>query len=199
MRILAIDVGTGTQDILLFDSENHIENNVKLVLPSATEIAARRIRAVQAAARPLLLEGAVAGGGPCSWALEAFLHAGGKAYATAEAAQTIDDDLDRVRELGVTLVSDDEALRVDAERVRLGDVDLLLVEARADVDRAARRRREHRLLDRGELGVRALLPVVVDVEGVGVVPAAAAAIPGRRRRVGDGDGGREAEEPATFE
>lgn len=124
MRILSIDVGTGTQDILLFDSENHIENNVKLVLPSATEIAARRIRAVQAAGRPLLLEGAVAGGGPCSWALEAFLHAGGKAYATAEAAQTIDDDLDRVRELGVTLVSDDEALRVDAERVRLGDVDL---------------------------------------------------------------------------
>ena len=45
MRILAVDMGTGTQDILLFDSENHIENSVKLVLPSATEVAARRIRA----------------------------------------------------------------------------------------------------------------------------------------------------------
>ena len=44
MRILTVDVGTGTQDILLFDSAQHIENSVKLVMPSPTEIAARRIR-----------------------------------------------------------------------------------------------------------------------------------------------------------
>ena len=124
MRILAIDVGTGTQDILLFDSETHIENSVKLVLPSPTEIAARRIRAAQAANRPLLLDGTVAGGGPCSWALEDFLRAGGQAFATPEAAQTIDDDLDRVRSLGVTIVSDDEVARLDAERVTLRDLDL---------------------------------------------------------------------------
>lgn len=124
MRILAIDVGTGTQDILLFDSENHVENSIKLVLPSPTEIAARRIRAVQAAGRSLLLDGTVAGGGPCSWALEDFLRAGGRAWATEEAAQTIDDDLDRVRELGVTVVSEEEARSVDAERVTLRDLDL---------------------------------------------------------------------------
>ena len=35
MRILAIDMGTGTQDILLFDSDKPVENNVKMVLPSA--------------------------------------------------------------------------------------------------------------------------------------------------------------------
>ena len=45
MRILAIDMGTGTQDILVFDPERPVENNEKLILPSATEIAARRIRA----------------------------------------------------------------------------------------------------------------------------------------------------------
>ena len=43
MRILAIDMGTGTQDILLFDSDAPVENSVKLVMPSATEIAARRM------------------------------------------------------------------------------------------------------------------------------------------------------------
>ena len=40
MRILAVDVGTGTQDILLFDSSGPVENCVKLVMPSPTQIAA---------------------------------------------------------------------------------------------------------------------------------------------------------------
>ena len=34
MRILAIDVGTGTQDIMIYDSEKELENAIKLVLPS---------------------------------------------------------------------------------------------------------------------------------------------------------------------
>jgi uncharacterized protein (DUF1786 family) len=117
-------MGTGTQDILLFDSEQHIENSAKLVVPSATEIAARRIRQAASAGRPLVLTGTVAGGGPCSWALEDFLKSGGTAYATPLAAQTIDDDLERVAELGVTLVSEDEVQRLDAERVELRDLDL---------------------------------------------------------------------------
>jgi uncharacterized protein (DUF1786 family) len=124
MRILAIDMGTGTQDILLFDSDQPIENSVKLVLPSATEIAARRIRRVTGSGQAIVLDGAVAGGGPCSWALEAFLKAGGKAFATPEAAQTFDDDLDRVREMGITVVSDDEARSIDGERITLRDLDL---------------------------------------------------------------------------
>ncbi|MGE0601381.1 MAG: DUF1786 family protein [Dehalococcoidia bacterium] len=124
MRILAIDMGTGTQDILLFDSEQHIENSVKLILPSATEIAARRIRRANAAGRPLLLTGTVAGGGPCSWALEDFLRNGGRAFATPEAAQTIDDDLERVAALGVTLLAEDETRTLDADRVELHDLDL---------------------------------------------------------------------------
>ena len=34
MKILAIDVGTGTQDILIYDDEKELENSIKLVLPS---------------------------------------------------------------------------------------------------------------------------------------------------------------------
>src|SRR5262245_38432553 len=99
MRILAIDMGTGTQDILLFDSAKPAENNVKMVMPSATEIAARRIRRASADGQDVVLVGSVAGGGPCAWALEDFMRAGGHAFATPEAAQTLDDDLDRVREM----------------------------------------------------------------------------------------------------
>ena len=34
MRILAIDVGTGTQDIMIYDTTKELENAIKLVLPS---------------------------------------------------------------------------------------------------------------------------------------------------------------------
>src|SRR3989337_1909670 len=109
MKILAIDVGTGTQDILLFDSAGPVENCVKMVLPSATAIAAGRIRRATSAGRPIVLAGTIQGGGPCPWALEAHLRAGLAAHATPEAATTFDDDLETVARLGVHVVGEDEA------------------------------------------------------------------------------------------
>lgn len=126
MRILAIDMGTGTQDILVFDSAGPVENCVKLVLPSATEIAARRIRRATATGRPVVLSGVTMGGGPCHWALNDHLAAGGRAFATAEAARTFDDDLEAVAASGITIIGDDEARAAapDAERIVLRDLDL---------------------------------------------------------------------------
>ncbi len=124
MRILALDMGTGPQHILLYDSERSVENCVKMVMPSATEIAARRIRGAMQERSPILLTGCTAGGGPCSWALDEFIAAGGRAYATPEAARTFDDDLDRVREMGVEIVADDETRNLRARRIALRDLDL---------------------------------------------------------------------------
>ena len=124
MRILAIDIGTGTQDILLFDSDQPIENSLQLIMPSPTQIAAGRIRRATDSGRPVLLTGAIAGGGPCHWALEDHLRAGGRAFATAEAATTFDDDLENVERMGVKLVSEYEAQSLDAEKVELRDLDL---------------------------------------------------------------------------
>ncbi|MEX0682922.1 MAG: DUF1786 family protein [Dehalococcoidia bacterium] len=124
MRILAVDVGTGTQDILLFDSGQPIENALQLIMPSPTQIAAGRIRRATAAGRAVVLTGVIAGGGPCHWALEDHLRAGHAAYATGGAATTFDDDLENVERMGVTLVSEDEAARVDGEQVHLRDLDL---------------------------------------------------------------------------
>ena len=129
MQILAIDMGTGTQDILLFDPEKPVENNVKMVLPSATQVAATRIRRAARQQRPIVLTGVVAGGGPCSWAAEEFLAGGGIAYATPGAAQTFNDDLDEVRAMGIRIVSDDEARRLDADRIELRDLDLAAIRA----------------------------------------------------------------------
>jgi uncharacterized protein (DUF1786 family) len=129
VRILAIDVGTGTQDILLFDPSGPVENSPKLVVPSPTAIAADRIRRATAAGRPVILDGAVAGGGPCWWALEDHLRAGLPASATAAAALTFDDDLDRVRAAGVDVVDTTTAARLDGVRVTLADVDLPAIRA----------------------------------------------------------------------
>lgn len=123
MRILAIDVGTGTQDILLFDSEQELENCVKLVMPSPTQVVAARIRQATVAGRPILLRGVTMGGGPSSWAASDHLKAGYPVYATPDAARTFDDDLRAVEALGVRLVSDDEATGLaDAVVIALRDL-----------------------------------------------------------------------------
>jgi uncharacterized protein (DUF1786 family) len=124
MRILAVDVGTGTQDILVFDTSGPVENCVKMVMPSATSIAAGRIRKATAAGEPVVLTGHIQGGGPCHWALEDHLRAGLPAAATPEAATTFDDDLDNVKAMGVRLVSEDEARREQGVSLFLHDLDL---------------------------------------------------------------------------
>jgi uncharacterized protein (DUF1786 family) len=127
MKVLAVDIGTGTQDIVLFDSSQPIENSVKLIMPSPTEIAARKVRMATADGQPIVFTGTIQGGGPCHWAAEDHLRAGGVAYATEAAARTFDDDLDVVRAMGINLVSKDEAeqcLRAGAVAITLRDLDL---------------------------------------------------------------------------
>lgn len=123
MRILTVDVGTGTQDVLLFDSERELENCVKLVLPAPTVIIADRIRAATRAGAALLLEGVTMGGGPCHWAALDHVRAGYPLYATPDAARTFDDDLEAVARMGITVVSEDEAARLEGvRRIRLRDL-----------------------------------------------------------------------------
>ena len=106
-RALAIDVGTGTQDVLLFDADQEIENAVRLILPSPTVILAERIRAATRARRPVLLTGGLMGGGPVAWAARDHAGAGLAIAATPDAAGTLDDDLGQVRALGIEVVPAD--------------------------------------------------------------------------------------------
>ncbi|MCB0228894.1 MAG: pyruvate formate lyase-activating protein, partial [Anaerolineae bacterium] len=92
MQILAVDVGTGTQDILLFDSTRTPENCLKLVMPSPTMLVASAIRRATGAGNSLLLTGVTMGGGPSSWATEDHHRAGLPIYATADAARSFNDD-----------------------------------------------------------------------------------------------------------
>jgi uncharacterized protein (DUF1786 family) len=109
MKILAVDIGTGTQDIYLYNSSLDMENNFKLVVPSPTMIIHQQLKKATAQGEPILLTGVTMGGGPSTWATEAHLRKGLAVYATPEAARTINDDLLAVKEMGVIVVSEDEA------------------------------------------------------------------------------------------
>ncbi|MBW1917608.1 MAG: DUF1786 domain-containing protein [Deltaproteobacteria bacterium] len=121
LRLLAIDVGGGTQDILLWDADQPLENAVKLILPAPTQIIARRIQRLTAAGADLFLTGRLMGGGAVNRAIRGHLAQGLKVYARPEPALTVADNLDRVKALGLKLVDQPPQ---QAAAVTLGDVDL---------------------------------------------------------------------------
>jgi uncharacterized protein (DUF1786 family) len=126
MKILTIDIGTGTQDIFLYDSRLNIENGFKLVLPSPTMIIHRSILEATRLRQPILLTGVMMGGGPSAWAVEAHLKSGLPVFATPAAAKTINDELEKVEKLGVKVVSEEEAARLvnSTTLLELRDLDL---------------------------------------------------------------------------
>jgi uncharacterized protein (DUF1786 family) len=132
MRLLAVDVGTGTQDILLFDSDLEVENCFKLVMPSPTMIVARMVKAATRRGDPLLLTGVTMGGGPSTWATRDHAQAGYAVYATPDAARSFNDDLDAVvTEMGIQIVNEDEAValrrRDGIRHVKLKDFDFPVI------------------------------------------------------------------------
>lgn len=121
LQILAIDVGAGTQDILVYRTDQSVENSTKLVLPSMTRVVAREIEAATRDGVPIYLAGNVMGGGASSGAIQAHLAAGLDVYSNPDAARSLHNDLDRVRELGVQIVDERP---VDARVIHMRDVDL---------------------------------------------------------------------------
>src|SRR5881398_3892714 len=111
IRILAVDVGTGTQDILLFESGKTIENCFKMVMPSPTVIVAERIKRATERGQPILLTGVTMGGGPCHWAARDHALAGFAVAVTPEAGRTFDDDLTMVERMGFELIDEVEVLQ----------------------------------------------------------------------------------------
>jgi len=125
MRLLCVDIGFGTQDVLFIDTSQTVENAIQLVLPSPTALVAKKIKSATARNESLLLTGETMGGGACTQALKEHMKKGCTAYAVPAAALSFSDDLGEVDSWGVKLISPDEAIRLKADTtVRLGDIDL---------------------------------------------------------------------------
>ena len=119
MKILTVDIGTGTQDIYLYNSRLDIENGFKLVLPSPTMIVHHLLKQATRRKQAVVLNGVMMGGGPSAWAAEKHARAGLPIYATPQAAQTLNDDLTAVAATGIRLIGEEEVDRLPAEVVRV--------------------------------------------------------------------------------
>ncbi|MTK63798.1 MAG: hypothetical protein F8N15_04560 [Methanobacterium sp.] len=124
MKILAVDIGVGTQDIMLYDSEDTIENSFKMVMPSPTRIIAEKIRKHH---NDIFIKGSTMGGGPINKAIKNHLDRGYKVIMTESAAKTVRDDLDRVKEFGITIIPDSEK-HPELGSIELKDIDLDAIE-----------------------------------------------------------------------
>src|SRR6266571_4630025 len=120
-RILAIDIGAGTMDVLLYDPAQPMENATQLVLPSATALVGRRIENARRAGKAVFLHGNLMGGYHTTNAVWRHLETGLAVYATERAAGTVHDDLDLLRRKGVKIV---DTAPADAVAIELHDLDL---------------------------------------------------------------------------
>jgi uncharacterized protein (DUF1786 family) len=121
MSLLAIDVGAGTQDILLYDEDVPLEGSTKMVLPSQTVLVGDRINRARMRGWDIFLTGPTMGGGASTAAVRWHLAAGLKVFATAKAAATINDNLERVAALGIAI---QEEAPENVEVIETGDIDL---------------------------------------------------------------------------
>ena len=120
MRILAIDVGTGTQDIMIYDTEKELENSIKLVLPSPHLLVSQKIREIE---NDIYIDGEIMGGGKIKNTLLEHMEKGYKVVAEPTCAKTIRDNLEQVKSYGIKIASEDEDYS-GYTRVTLGDINI---------------------------------------------------------------------------
>ncbi len=119
MNILAIDIGAGTQDIMVYDDEKGFDNAYKLVLPSPTRFFADEVRK---STEDLVIFGDTMGGGPFTRAVLEHLR-NYKVYMTESAARTLKDDLEIVKSYGIEIIAEDAvgSMNEEAKPVRISD------------------------------------------------------------------------------
>jgi uncharacterized protein (DUF1786 family) len=116
MKILAVDVGRGTQDILLYSQESELENSIQLILPSRTVLLAQRLEEATRLGQRAIFHGVTMGGGPVKRAARRHIESGAFLAATPGAAATFSDDPGELEEMGVHLVEENEALSLAGEK-----------------------------------------------------------------------------------
>ncbi len=128
MQILCIDIGRGTQDILLYDSAKRMENCISLVLPSPVVLIRQKLEQTISSGRTPLLYGGNMGGFALRPYVEQLKEHGKKIVLTYEAAKTFNDYPEELLPLGVSLISDDRLPECMSQAeffpIKTGDLDL---------------------------------------------------------------------------
>jgi uncharacterized protein (DUF1786 family) len=124
MKILAIDIGAGTEDILLYDDEKqNIENCVKIVLPSPSQVFATKVRTATLQGNDLFIKGDTIGGGAFSYAVIKHIEAGYRVRMTENAAYTVRNNLNQVKKMGIE-IQDAEPESFEGETIFLEEINI---------------------------------------------------------------------------
>jgi len=130
MKILALDIGAGTEDVLLYDDrKKSVENCVKMVLPSPSQVFAAKVKEVIRLHRDIFVKGDVIGGGAFAFALRNRVEKGFRVVMTENAAYTIRNDLDEVRKLGIEITQESPPNNFNGETLTIEEVNLARLEA----------------------------------------------------------------------
>jgi uncharacterized protein (DUF1786 family) len=121
MKILAIDIGEGTQDILVYDDKIELENSPKFILPSPTRHFAEEVKKTN---EDLIIYGKEMGGGSFAKAIRRHQKKGCEVYMTEGAAKTIRNNVSEVWSQGVKQISEEEIDRFPGKKMKIGDLEL---------------------------------------------------------------------------
>jgi uncharacterized protein (DUF1786 family) len=121
-NILAIDIGAGTQDILIFDPGKTMEGMISLVLPSPTLFFGERIKRCK---DDIFFEGDTIGGGGITSVLKRHIKSGHRVIMTRGAAFSVRDNLEEVEALGIEIGEIPEDFKGNRFRLREVDIELL--------------------------------------------------------------------------
>jgi uncharacterized protein (DUF1786 family) len=123
MKILAIDIGAGTQDILLFDSQKKIENCISLVLPTPSKFFAEKLKTIES---HVYIHGDTIGGGTLGRTILQHFQKGYRVVMEESAAYSIRNDLDEVKSMGIEVGNKPESNHFQG--LEIHEVDLPLFE-----------------------------------------------------------------------
>jgi uncharacterized protein (DUF1786 family) len=123
MRILAMDIGAGTQDILLFDSRQKVENCTSFVLPTPSKFFAEKLKTIGG---HVYIRGDTIGGGSLARAILRHLQKGFRVVMEESAAYSIRNDLDEVKSMGIEVGKKPETDHF--QEVEIREIDLRVFE-----------------------------------------------------------------------
>ena len=120
MRILAIDVGAGTQDIMIYDTQKELENSIKLVLPSPHMFISQKIREME---NDIYFDGEIMGGGKIKNSLLEHIEKGYNVVMEENCARTIRDDISQVKSLGIEIADKTKEYK-NFRKITLRDINI---------------------------------------------------------------------------
>lgn len=121
MKILAIDIGTGTQDILYYNNEKEIENSIKIILPSPHLYIAQQMKNIE---NDIYFDGEIMGGGKLKNRIIEHIEKGYKVCMECECAKTIRDNLKEVESFGIDVTYEKNLKYDNYSKISLGDINI---------------------------------------------------------------------------